>query len=154
MLRILSDLTIADRFDITPATTGDFKQGKWPLADGSLNYPEAKIPIGIIFNMNETTTTLSKDTNTVVLDSDQDATIGASGKITVIAGYIRGVTDQISTAYGTPSAGDPLAVVSGLLVSKGHVATASNHTVAILEEALTGFEHRGASYTAWRFKTV
>lgn len=155
MLRVLSDLTIADRIDIAPASGATYNQGDWVLANGTNNYALDKYPMGIVFNMYDSsqTNTLSIDTAAVALDSTQDASIGGAEKITVIAGYVRGVTDRISTAYGTPSAGDPLTTVSGLLCAVPNFNT-TNPVVAILEEALTGFEHRGASYTAWRFKTV
>lgn len=157
MLRILSDLTITSRVDLAPdattlAATG-YKQGQWLNAAAAKPGTYGYVPFGCVFNMNESTTVLSKDATAVAYDSAQDATIGGAEKITVITGPFRGVTDQVSTAGGTPSAGDPLTVVSGLLCAVTLPIT-TQHVVAVVEEVLTAFEHRGASYAAWRFKTV
>lgn len=156
MLRILSDLTITSRVDIAPKSGATYKQGSWVAADGASLEADGMalgaVPMGCVFNMNETTTTLSKDATEVTYNSDMDSSYGGAGKVTLITGPFRGVTDQFSDAYGTPAAGDPLTVVSGLLC-KADAGT--QHVVALLEAPLTNFEHRGATFAnAWRFKTV
>ena len=161
MLRILSDLTITSRVDIAPSTGVTYAQGEWVTVTGTKTGTASYIPLGCVFNMTDSSGNigLSKDADGIALNSVQDATIGAADKITLITGPFRGVTDKVSDAWGTnASAGDPLTVVSGLLV-RAPLTTAQNGTVsqvvAILEEKLTNFEHRGTTYaTAWRFKTV
>lgn len=157
MLRVLSDLTITGRIDVAPAAgVTDYRQGQWVLPNGVRNSGGTLAPLGCIFNMTDTDAAraadLSADTDPVTLNSTQNATIGGADKLTVIAGPFRGVTDQISTNLGTPVAGTPLTVVSGLL----NVATISSHVVvAVCEEVVSNFEHRGETIaTAWRFKTV
>ena len=158
MLRILSDLTITSRVDISPASgVTDYVQGQWVTVGGAKSTDAAYIPMGCIFNMTDSDGAigLSKDVDSVVLNSDQDATIGAAGKLTLITGPFRGVTDQVLDGRSTASAGDGLVVVSGLLHARVTIANATEHVVAVLEEKLTNFEHRGTTYsTAWRFKTV
>ena len=104
--------------------------------------------------MEETSgTSLSKDAQAISLDSDQSATVGGSDSVTLITGPFRGVTDQVNDTWnGGASGGDPLTVVSGVL-AKASIGT--DHIVAVLEEELTDYEHRGATISsAWRFKTV
>lgn len=152
MLRILSDLTITSRVDIAPKTGETYYQGSWVLADGSANFTRLKVPMGCVFNMEDSSGVLSKDTKTIAVDSTQKASVGGSETVTLITGPFRGVTDKINDSWnGGTSVGDPLTVISGVL-AKATLGT--DHVVALLEAKLTNFEHRGATYTAWRFKTV
>lgn len=161
MLRILSDLTITNRVDYTKASGVNYVQGDWILHDATKAFMTDKVPVGIVWNMNESTTSgsesLSSDTDTIGLTSANDYTRGAAGKITAIVGAVRGVTDRfdsnaLSPAYGsTIAAGDPLTVVSGVL-TKATVGT--HHVIAVCEEVHTAYEHRGQSYAAITFTTV
>ena len=111
--------------------------------------------------MNESTTSgsesLSSDTDAIALTSANDYTRGGAGKLTAIVGAVRGVTDRYDSNVLLPvhgatiAAGDPLTVVSGILV-KATVGT--HHVIAVCEEVHTAYTHRGADYAAITFTTV
>jgi hypothetical protein len=144
MLRVISDLTLCDRFDreyeAGVATSG--VAGMWVTLNASNK-----------FDLTSTSETgLSYQ---IFNESNRDGTAGftpdtgATGKVTVLKGSYRAQTDQIdATAYGAASVGDPLmADDGGVLIAATNDATGSKATVAYVSRKLGSVTYLGTTYT-------
>jgi hypothetical protein len=145
MLRVISDLTLCDRI------TKEYEAGV--VASGVCG-------IWVTLNANEkfnlTTTTGATGLSYMIWnESNRDGTVGFSpdvaaiGKVTVLKGGYRALTDQIeSGAYSSVSIGDALmAGDDGLLVAASNDAAGSKATVAYVAKKHGSVTYLGTLFT-------
>jgi hypothetical protein len=144
MLRVISDLTLCDRitreYEAGVATSG--VAGMWVTLNASNRF-------------DLTTTSETGLSYQICNESNRDGTVGftpdvgAIGKVTVLKGGYRALTDQIeSSAYSSASVGDPLmADENGLLIASTSDAAGSQATVAYVAQKLGSVTYLGTTYT-------
>lgn len=145
MLRILTNLNLLNRqdFESTAGLIASGVTGTWvsKIADDKIDLPgtEGDACIG-----------------TVWTESNRDGTVGwtpdvdATGKLTVVFGRFRALTDQYS---GTPSIGDALLVdVAGKL--KTATLGGTDRVVAYCTKAADTIEHLGRTHTVIEYVTA
>ncbi len=137
MLKLLSDLKRANRFDKT-ATAGLIASGvtgSWATLDSSDNLD---LPAGA-----------TKLAFPIWTESNRDGTIGwtpdvgVTGKLTVFDGYLRAITDQV-TGYAGLAIGDLLTVDSSGKLAKTVVG---DKDVAVLMRKAGSVTVLGTTYT-------
>jgi len=145
MLRVISDLTLCDRFDkeyeAGVATSG--VAGMWVTLNSSGKFD---------LTATSTATGLSYQ---IWNESNRDGTagfspdVGATAKVSVLKGSYRAQTDQIeSSAYTAASVGDALmAGDDGLLVAASDDADGAKATVAWVTAKLGSVTYLGTTYT-------
>jgi hypothetical protein len=144
MLRVISDLTLCDRFDreyeAGVATSG--VAGMWVTLNASNK-----------FDLTSTDETgLSYQ---IWNESNRDGTAGftpdtgATGKVSVLKGSYRAQTDQIdATAYTNSSVGNAvMADDGGQLILSTDDATGSESTVGFIARKLGSVTYLGTTYT-------
>jgi tRNA G37 N-methylase TrmD len=145
MLVIKSDLNLLDRMSVDYSTDllNSGVQGTWCTIDAN---NKAVIT---------TTSGAAGLSFAVFSESNADGTQGwapdvaASGKVTLLSGTYRAVTDQISEAtYDAVSVGDALAAGDGgKLIAAPATAAGAMALVGWVKRKYTTYAHRGASYT-------
>lgn len=145
MLRVISDLTLNDRitkeYEAGVAASG--VAGIWVTLNSSDKFD---------LTVTSTPTGLSYQ---IWNESNRDGTIGytpdiaAIGKVTVLKGGYRALTDQIeSSAYGSASVGDALmAGDDGLLIAASSDAAGSQATVAYVAKKHGSVTYLGTTFT-------
>lgn len=145
MLRVISDLTLCDRFDreyeAGVATSG--VAGMWVTlnASGKFDLTATSTATGLSYQIwNE-----SNRDGTVGFSPD----VGATTKVSVLKGGYRAQTDQIeSSAYTAASVGDALmAGDDGVLVAAADTAAGAKATVAYVSKKLGSVTYLGTTYT-------
>ncbi len=144
MLRVISDLTLCDRitreYEAGVATSG--VAGMWVTLNASNKFDlTSSSETGLSYQIwNE-----SNRDGTVGFTPD----VGAIGKVTVLKGGYRALTDQIeSTAYGNASAGTALmADADGLLIVSTSDYQGSQATVAYVARKLGSVTYLGTTFT-------
>ncbi len=144
MLRVISDLTLCDRitreYEAGVATSG--VAGMWVTLNASNKF-------------DLTTTDETGLSYQIWNESNRDGTVGftpdvgAIGKVTVLKGGYRALTDQIeSSAYSSASVGDPLmADADGLLIAASGDYQGSQATVAYVAQKLGSVTYLGTTFT-------
>jgi hypothetical protein len=140
MLRVISDLTLCDRitreYEAGVATSG--VAGMWVTLNSDNKFDlTAATETGLSYQ--------------IWNESNRDGTVGFSpdvaaiGKVTVLKGGYRALTDQIeSSAYAAASVGDPLAAAAdGLLVASDD----GDNTVAYVARKLGSVTYLGTTFT-------
>lgn len=145
MLVMKTDVTLLDRMTVAYADDllASGVQGTWAAVNSS---NKAAIT---------TTATIIGASYAVWSESYADGTQGwapevaASGKVTLLNGKYRAVTDQVSSAtYASASVGSALAAGdNGKLVAAPDTATGAKATVAYVKRKIASFTHRGTTYT-------
>lgn len=144
MLRVISDLTLCDRFDreyeAGVATSG--VAGMWVTLNASNKFDlTSAAETGLSYQ--------------IWNESNRDGTAGftpdtgATGKVTVLKGGYRAQTDQIdSTAYNNSSVGNAvMADAGGQLILSTDDATGAESTVAYIAQKLGSVTYLGTTYT-------
>lgn len=145
MLRLLSNLNLLNRFDVT-ATAGLLASGvtgSWAAKSGdTIDLPAAAGDYAMV----------------VWTESNRDGTVGftpdvtATGKLTVLNGNFRALSDQFT---GTPSVGDALGVgTDGKLVTDSTAMANERRIVGYCTKASHSIEHLGSSHTVIEIMTV
>lgn len=137
MLKLLSDLKRANRFDKT-ATAGVIASGvtgTWVTLDSNDHFDLPASSNRLVFPI----WTESNRDGTVGWTPD----VGATGKLTVFDGYLRAITDQV-TDYASLAQGDNLKVgTDGKLVK----TTAAENAVAVVMRKIDSITVLGTAYT-------
>ena len=136
MLKILSDLNLANRIDFDASSTiiASGVCGSWvTLSSDELDFPSAATKLAF----------------PIWTESNRDGTVGwtpdvdTTGKLTVISGYLRGITDQFVKA--NTAVGDVLEVNTAGKLAEG---TASDGvSVAVVVKLHDSVTVLGTTYT-------
>ena len=145
MLRVISDLTLCDRVtkEYEAGVVASGVAGTWVTLNSSdkFDLTATSSPTGLSFQ--------------IWNESNRDGTVGYSpdvaaiGKVTVLKGGYRAITDQIdSTVYGSASVGDALmAGDEGKLVAASNDAAGSKATVAYVAKKWGSVTYLGTTFT-------
>jgi hypothetical protein len=145
MLRVISDLTLCDRItrEYEAGVVASGVCGTWVTltANEKFDLTATSTPTGLSYM--------------IWNESNRDGTVGYSpdvaaiGKVTVLKGGYRALTDQIDpTAYGAASIGDALmAGDEGLLIAASADAAGSQATVAYVAKKHGSVTYLGTLFT-------
>ncbi len=144
MLRVISDLTLCDRitreYEAGVATSG--VAGIWVTLNASNKFDlTSTSETGLSYQIwNE-----SNRDGTVGFTPD----VGAIGKVTVLKGSYRALTDQIDgTAYGNSSVGNAvMADDAGQLILSTDDASGAESTIGFIAQKLGSVTYLGTTYT-------
>lgn len=144
MLRILTNLNLLNRFDVdaTAALLAAGVTGTWVSKEGD----EIDLP-----------TVSGAHVMVVWTESNRDGTVGftpdvtATGKLTVLQGPFRALTDQYS---GTPAVGNPLVALPTDGKLGVDLTPGDSYVVGYCTKAAHSIEHLGSSHTVIEVMTV
>lgn len=145
MLRLLSNLNLLNRFDVDAdaALLAASVTGTWVTKNGdTLSLPTAS---GVQHVM------------VVWTESNRDGTVGytpdvtATGKLTVLQGKFRALTDQIT---GSPGVGQALTVLTDGTLSSAQAVEATEYIVGYCTKARHDLEHLGRTHNVIEVMTV
>ena len=141
MLKLLSDLKKANRFDKT-ATAGVIASGvtgTWVTLDSNDHFD---LPSGA-----------TRLAFCVWTESNRDGTVGwtpdvgVTGKLTAFDGYLRAITDQV-TDYASLAQGDNLTVdANGKLAKTTIAGDTENYAIAVVMRKIDSITVLGTTYT-------
>ena len=148
MLRMLTNLNMVHRFDVTAAAglLASGYTGAWVRKNSdTLDYVSAtgKFALGCVWNESNRDGTAGFTPDTRAVAS------GGTGKLTVVYGKFRALTDQFT---GTPAVGDELYVTTaGVLTS---TAAGDEFVVGYCTKASHSLTHLNTSHTVIEYVTV
>ena len=146
MLKLLSDLIMAERLDITDDDIASLSgyMGSWVTLDSNAHLTltsAAAVPAYPIWNESAVLAETSRGFT-------QDVT--ETGKLTVLTGHHKALTNQYS---GTPAIGERLATAAtGVLET--NATPGQGMVVAVCTKAPHSVEYRGTTFTCIEYETL